>query len=101
MKLQNSPKVFENYKADWPENTVRRIAEGFKRVGIELIYQERSSKESLVRSGSVEMAGLGYAANGKGRTRELAKASAHAELAERFSSACYFMFSPFILLKIS
>nr|WP_321487042.1 hypothetical protein [uncultured Draconibacterium sp.] len=38
MKLQNSPKIFENYKSDIPDNIIKNIEEGFGRLGFKLEY---------------------------------------------------------------
>jgi len=95
MKLRESPKIFENYKCDYPENTIKRIEGGFKKIGLEISYYETtvSYPDEAIFSGYALIDLLGIIQNGKGITRLLAKASAYAELAERFSSG-------FILMKI-
>jgi YcaO-like protein with predicted kinase domain len=94
--IASSPKVFEHF-AELPARTIERVQEGFARLGHTLKYEPTLSK--LVRgravpwpvlglySGHVHIGGLPpfFSANGKGATAECCKASALAELAERYS----------------
>lgn len=93
MKLQPSPKIFNNYKCDFPENTIKRIEEGFQKLGLNLSFYEKSvsSSNAAVYSGYAVIDLLNASQNGKGTSPILAKASAYAELMERFSTT----FMPF------
>jgi len=88
MNLDSSPKIYNNYKCDCPKNTIKKIEEGFEKLGLALEYNEKkvsSSKFSIyLGQGLVDI--LGWAQHGKGTSHELAKASAFAEMAERFST---------------
>jgi len=88
MKLRSSPKIYKNYKSDFPENTINTIKKGLKKIGINVIYKEKnvSSGSFSSYSGKLIIDELGFAVEGKGITPELAKASAYAEMAERFSA---------------
>jgi len=96
MKLSNSPKRYNNYKADFPANTIKIIESGFKRLGIDIEYIpiEDLSKHNF-HTGIAKINGLSIIANGKGINKELAMASAYGELVERFSARFYFRFSFF------
>lgn len=93
MRLKSSPKIFENYKCDYPENTVRKIEEGFKKLGLNLKYRQREITANGFSTYSSELLieELGFFTVGKGFTSPLTKASAYAEMAERFSSG-FFVF---------
>jgi len=88
MKLNHSPKIYNNYKCDYPENTIKRIEEGFKKIGLELTYHEKivSSQDASIYSGYALIDIIGSTQNGKGISSILSKASAYAEIAERFST---------------
>ena len=88
MKLNSSPKVFDSFKCDYPENTIDRIVEGFKKIGLNLTYFEKSvgSKEASIFSGYALIDELGSTQNGKGISSILSNASAYAEIVERFST---------------
>ncbi len=93
MKLSHSPKIFQNYKCDRPKNTINRIEKGFKKIGLDIFYSEDNIGSSNFRVfvGSALIDILGAVQHGKGISSALAKASAYAELAERFS-ACFLDF---------
>ena len=88
MKLKSTPKVFQKYKSDYPENTIKRIKEGFKEIGLNIIYQEKKigTDEFSIYVSSAMVDLLSWSQLGKGITPILSKASAYAELAERFST---------------
>jgi len=86
--FKSPKKIFENYKSDFPENTIRLIEEGFKKVNLFLEYKPIGSYPFY--SGRVNIIPSQIGANGKGLTPILAKASAFAELAERYSSGHIF-----------
>jgi YcaO-like protein with predicted kinase domain len=88
MKLNPSPKIYNNYKCDFPEKTIQRIEEGFKKIGLKLTYHEKtvSSPDTSIYSGYALIDVLGSTQNGKGISSILSKASAYAEIAERFST---------------
>ena len=76
-------------KCDVPENTIRRIEDGFHRMNLDLHYYSCTSAEHLI-SGHLRIPVLNFASNGKGITPMLAKASTYAEMAERFSAGLHF-----------
>ncbi len=88
MKLNPSPKIYNNFKCDYPENTIKRIERGFKKIGLKLTYHEKSVSSSYasIYSGYALIDVLGSTQNGKGISSVLSKASAYAETAERFST---------------
>jgi ribosomal protein S12 methylthiotransferase accessory factor YcaO len=91
-----SPKVYEGIKSAPPEHTINRITEGFAQLGFRVQYQSKDINHDVLFSGVARIEGLGWSANGKGVTAILAKASAYAELAERFSTSFYVAYSPFV-----
>ncbi|MCI1640071.1 MAG: YcaO-like family protein [Bacteroidales bacterium] len=91
MKLKNSPKIFENYKSDIPENTIKNIEDGFGRLGLELKYIPDKNVNGInVFKGVCKANHTFIKTCGKGETPVLAKASAYAEMAERISSGFFF-----------
>jgi hypothetical protein len=92
MQLNTSLKIFKNYKCDFPENTIKRIEEGFDRLGLSLEYKpiESGSERYSVYSGYLVLRDLGFSTVRKGISKILAKASAYAEMAERYSSAQFY-----------
>jgi len=95
MKLNPSPKIFENYKCDYPKNTIKKIEQGFEKLGLKLSYDEKfvKSLDSSIFSGYGLIDTLGFTQNGKSTSSLLSKASAYAELTERFSTG-------FILIRV-
>lgn len=91
MELKPSPKIFENYKCDYPENTVKRIEKGFEKLGLKITYENKcvESSGASIHSGMAILDVLNTSQNGKGTSYILSKASAYAELAERFSTGYY------------
>lgn len=93
MELKSSPKIFENYKCEYPEKTIEKICNGFEKIGLNFNYMEfavNTETKSAYYS-TLLQENLGFATHGKGTTQILTKASAYAEMAERFSS-CFFSF---------
>jgi len=88
MELNVSLKIFDNYKCSHPENTIKRIEDGFKKIGLDLIYNEKivDSLGTSIFSGYALIDILGFTQECKGVTSLLSKASAYAEMAERFSA---------------
>ncbi|MBW1704209.1 MAG: YcaO-like family protein [Deltaproteobacteria bacterium] len=86
---------FENHirneynKCDSPENTLNRIQDGFKQLGLEPVYAGVRASDFLFW-GRVWIDSLKIVCEGKGITEELAKASAYAELTERLSAGLYY-----------
>ena len=76
-------------KTDTPENTIGRIAEGFERLGYDIRYAPFAVAERIHWS-QIGIDAIGLQCQGKGMTAALAKASAHAELAERFSGGLFY-----------
>jgi len=93
MELKSSLKIFNNYKCDYPENTIKRIQEGLKKIGLNPKYNEKevASKDFSSYSGELLIEELGFYTTGKGTSPILAKASAYAEMSERISSG-FFVF---------
>jgi YcaO-like protein with predicted kinase domain len=77
------------YKCDIPENTVDRICKGLSQAGLKAQYLTVQASDHLFW-GRVWIESLHLICEGKGTTRELAKASAHAELVERLSAGLYY-----------
>jgi len=88
MELSKSPKIYNDYKCDFPENTIKRIKDGFNKIGLTITYDEREIHrvDSSIFIGKACINTLCWDQFGKGTTRKLAKAGAYAELAERFST---------------
>jgi ribosomal protein S12 methylthiotransferase accessory factor len=76
-------------KCDVPQNTVRRVREGFDRIRLQPQYAGVQVSEFL-HWGRIWIDSLQIVCEGKGISPELAEASAHAELAERFSAGLYY-----------
>ena len=77
------------YKEVTPEETVKRLKELLKKIGIEVV--ETWSDESSVGTYSLRVAikGTDIGQNGKGMTKEFAMASAYAEFFERFQNGVF------------
>jgi len=88
MRFQNHFRNQYN-KCDTPENTVRRIRQGFDRMGLEPEYAGVKVSEFLYW-GRIWIDSLQMICEGKGISPRLAEASAHAELAERLSAGLYY-----------
>jgi len=88
MQFQNHVRNEYN-KCDMPENTVRRVRQGFQRMGLGPEYAGVRVSEFL-HWGRIWIDSLKIMCEGKGISAELAEASAHAELAERFSAGLYY-----------
>jgi len=93
MELKSSPKIFGNYKCDYPENTVKKIKNGLEKIGLNLSYSQKEILSTDFSSyyGELLIEDLGFLTCGKGTSSILAKASAYAEMAERISSG-FFVF---------
>ena len=93
MNIQSCPKIYKNYKSDLPENTIEKIEGNFNNMGIKLIYTAvAEDKPTKIYSGQARIQYSDFVSYGKGVSPVLAKASAYAELAERFSSGYFFNF---------
>ena len=88
MELSSSPKIFKNYKCDYPKNTIDKIKKAFTKIGLDISYHEKSFSNSgiSIYTGYALIDILGWNQQGKGLSSILSKASAYAELAERFST---------------
>jgi YcaO-like protein with predicted kinase domain len=88
VKLKPSPKIYNNFKCAHPENIIKRIEDGFKKIGFEFSYLEKKirSKNYEYINAMVKIKGMGGIAEGGSFSPISAKASAYAEMAERFSS---------------
>ncbi len=76
-------------KTDTPQNTINRITAGFDRLGYAIRYMPYTLEDRIHWS-QISIDSIKLQCQGKGMTPELAKASAHAELAERFSGGLFF-----------
>lgn len=95
MDLKSSPKIFNNYKCEYPENTIRNIKNGLEEIGLKLKYKEIviQSTDFSSYSGDLFLEDFGFKTTGKGISPILAKASAYAEMAERISSGFVFFYT--------
>ncbi|MBS3779677.1 MAG: YcaO-like family protein [Desulfovermiculus sp.] len=76
-------------KCDTPENTLERITKGLARLGLGAEYSGVQAADCLYW-GRVWIDSLHIVCEGKGTSRELARASAYAELVERLSAGMYY-----------
>ncbi|BBO91814.1 YcaO-like family protein [Desulfosarcina ovata] len=76
-------------KTDTPANTIGKIAAGFDRLGYDIRYQHYAVSDRMHWS-QITIDAIKLQCQGKGVTPELAKASAYAELTERFSGGLFF-----------
>jgi YcaO-like protein with predicted kinase domain len=88
MHLQNHIRN-EYGKTDTPANTLRNIDAGFDRLGYDIHYMPFQVADQIHWS-QIYINSIQLQCQGKGLTPELAKASAHAELAERFSAGLFY-----------
>ncbi|MDD2604400.1 MAG: YcaO-like family protein [Desulfobacteraceae bacterium] len=88
MKFQNHVRNAFG-KCDIPANTVERIRRGFEALGLEVGYEAFRASDHL-HWGRTWIDALQIVCLGKGVTPELARASAYAELAERFSGGLFY-----------
>jgi ribosomal protein S12 methylthiotransferase accessory factor len=91
MEFKSSPKIYKNYKSDYPENTVSNIKKYLKENNLKLKYKERKiiyNKKyfyfgSLIyRDNNINV----LVCSGKGTSKKLCEASAYSELIERILS---------------
>jgi len=76
-------------KCDIPANTIRRIKDGFARLGLNPEYAPVRVSDNIYW-GRAWIDSIRIVCVGKGVTPELAEASAYAELAERFSAGLFY-----------
>jgi len=76
-------------KCDHPANTLANIKQGFESLGLDIEYHEVKVSDTLFW-GRIWNESIRIICEGKGLTPELAEASAHAELAERFSGGLFY-----------
>ena len=88
MKFENAVRNEFN-KCDTPDNTLMRIKSGFKRLGYPPVWAPVTVTDTLFW-GRIWIDDLKILCEGKGVSAQLAEASAHAELAERFSAGLYY-----------
>jgi ribosomal protein S12 methylthiotransferase accessory factor len=87
--------IFKNHirnefgKTDTPANTISKIVAGFDRLGYDIRYIPYQVADHIHWS-QIGIDAIKLQCQGKGLTPELARASAHAELAERFSGGLFF-----------
>ncbi len=88
MKFQN--RVRNEYgKLDLPSNTLKRIKNGLQELELHAQYSPFGVSDHM-HWGRVWVDSMRIVCEGKGITPELAEASAHAELAERFSAGLFY-----------
>lgn len=88
MKLNNHLRN-ECGKTDTPENTVGNITAGFERLGYDIQYMPYRVADQIHWS-HIAVDAIRIQCQGKGMSPALAKASAYAELAERFSGGLFY-----------
>ncbi len=88
MKFKNAVRNAFN-KCDTPDNTLERIKSGFKTIGFQPTWAPVTVTDNLFW-GRIWIEELKIICEGKGISARLAEASAHAELAERFSAGLYY-----------
>ncbi len=88
MNLQNLIRN-EFGKTDTPGNTIRNISTGFDQLSYDIRYMPFQVADQIHWS-QVYIDAIQLQCQGKGLTPELAKASAYAELAERFSAGLFY-----------
>ena len=95
MKLKSSKKIYNNYKSEYPENTIEKIKKGLEKLNLQLRYEEIeiSSSGFSSYSGDLFLEDFGFNTTGKGVSSILSKASAYAEMAERLSSGFIFFYN--------
>ncbi|MBW2593715.1 MAG: YcaO-like family protein [Deltaproteobacteria bacterium] len=76
-------------KCDVPAGTISRISQGLGDLGLTVQYAPFHVSDNI-HWGEIWIDSIRIVCNGKGITPELAKASAHAELAERFSAGLFY-----------
>ncbi|MBU4316489.1 MAG: YcaO-like family protein [Proteobacteria bacterium] len=76
-------------KCDLPRNTVEKIKDGFRKLNLRVDYAPYKVSDNIYW-GQIWIDSIQIVCNGKGMTPELAEASAHAELAERFSAGLFY-----------
>ena len=88
MKFKNAVRNEFN-KCDTPDSTLLRIKSGFERLGYPPVWAPVTVTDTLFW-GRIWIDDLKILCEGKGVSAPLAEASAHAELAERFSAGLYY-----------
>ena len=76
-------------KCDLPSSTVNRIEKGLQKLGLDVQYSSFQVSDNI-HWGEIWIDSIRIVCHGKGITPELAKASAYAELAERFSAGLFY-----------
>jgi YcaO-like protein with predicted kinase domain len=76
-------------KCDLPSNTINRIKDGLRRLNLDVQYHPFHISEHI-HWGRIWVDSMRIVCEGKGITPELAEASAHAELTERFSAGLFY-----------
>ena len=76
-------------KCDLPPNTINRIKDGLRKLGLEVGYFTFRVSDNIYW-GRIWIDSIRIVCNGKGITPELAEASAYAELAERLSAGLFY-----------
>ena len=93
-QLSPSPKTYLHYKCDEPSNTIYRVKRGFEVMKLSIkenIIQFYGGPPPSIYSVKLKVDPIGFMVEGKGFNKNLARASAYGELAERFSSASFFI----------
>ncbi len=84
--LKSSPKIFKNYKSEFPAQTILRCKKALAGLGIDLKklkYEEGKIGKDFLIYGRQLTYNNHYIASGKGTTRQLCEASAYSETVER------------------
>ena len=88
MEFQNCVRN-ECGKCDLPSNTINRIKDGLRKLGLDVGYSAFRVSDNIYW-GRAWIDSIRIVCNGKGITPELAEASAYAELAERLSAGLFY-----------
>jgi ribosomal protein S12 methylthiotransferase accessory factor len=88
MEFQNCVRN-EYGKCDLPPNTINRIKDGLRKLGLDVGYFTFRVSDNIYW-GRIWIDSIRIVCNGKGITPELAEASAYAELAERLSAGLFY-----------
>ncbi|OEU79528.1 MAG: hypothetical protein BA872_05030 [Desulfobacterales bacterium C00003060] len=88
MEFQNCVRN-EYGKCDLPSNTINRIKDGLRKLGLDVGYSAFRVSDNIYW-GRTWIDSIRIVCNGKGVTPELAEASAYAELAERLSAGLFY-----------
>ena len=93
MLIKSSPKTFNGYKCNKPENTISLLKKGLDDLSLHTKYIKRRvhSRMASLFSGDLHLSEINFSTTGKGTSEILAEASAYAEMAERISTGFFYL----------